>query len=270
LGRNTITYDTAGGRATPGRALIPGDVKITDIKLPYHGGYDGVFYLGVDKYVYFSGHDAEGTANNGNTSGNRTDYWELPRTVTANNTYGGMISVGVEGDDKHTMCIIRADPTDGQVFCIGDNTYGQVGSGGACGGIKGGWLNFNLPAGEKAKAVLNPEAGYQMNSVMVMTTSGKVYAAGDNTYGKLGTGAAYAGCNSTPAQVLMPFRPGSVTQRVQAVALANGDEYTAFILGDDGRVYAMGRNNQGQLGDGTTTNRNTPVEAKIPRQAIMY
>jgi alpha-tubulin suppressor-like RCC1 family protein len=123
---------------------------------------------------------------------------------------------------------------------------------------------------EKGSAVLNPEAGYQMSSVMVLTTSGKVYAAGDNTYGKLGTGAAYAACNSTPAQVLMPFRPGSTTQRVQAVALANGDEYTAYILGDDGRVYSMGRNSQGQLGDGTTTDRNVPVEAKIPRQAVVY
>ena len=271
LGRNTITYDTAGGRATPGRALMPGDVGVSDIKLPYHGSFDGVFYLGYNKAVYHSGHNGAGTSNTGNTSGNITDYWELPRQITsAGQAYGAMISVGVEGDNKHTMCIVRDDPADGLVWCIGDNTYGQVGNGGTCGGIKGGWVTFNLPAGEKGSAVLNPEAGYQMNSVMVLTTSGKVYAAGDNTYGKLGTGSAYAGCNSTPKLVLMPFRPGSTTERVKAVALANGDEYTAFILGDDGRVYAMGRNNQGQLGDGTTTNRNSPVEAKIPRQAVMY
>ncbi|HEX7483548.1 MAG TPA: hypothetical protein VF281_00190 [Candidatus Saccharimonadales bacterium] len=271
LGRNTTTYDTAGGRATPGRALMPGDVGVIDIKLPYHGSFDGVFYLGYDKSVYHSGHNGAGTSNTGNTSGNITDLWELPRKITtAGIAYGAIFSVGVEGDNKHTMCMIREDPTDGLVWCIGDNTYGQIGSGGACGGIKGYWETFNLPAGEKGKAVLNPEAGYQMNSVMVITTSGKVYAAGDNTYGKLGTGSAYAACNSTPKQVLMPFRPGSATQRVQAVALANGDEYTAFILGDDGRVYSMGRNNQGQLGDGTTTNRNAPVEAKIPRQAIIY
>lgn len=271
LGRNTITYDTAGGRATPGRALMPGDVGVIDIKLPYHGSFDGVFYLGYDKAVYHSGHNGAGTSNTGNTSGTITDYWELPRKITsAGIAYGAIFSVGVEGDNKHTMCMIREDPTDGLVWCIGDNTYGQVGNGGACGGIKGGWVTFNLPAGEKGSAILNPEAGYQMNSVMVITTNGNVYAAGDNTYGKLGSGTAKVACNSTPRQVLMPFRPGSTTERVKAVALANNDEYTAFILGDDGRVYAMGRNNQGQLGDGTTIDRNAPVEAKIPRQAVIY
>jgi alpha-tubulin suppressor-like RCC1 family protein len=57
---------------------------------------------------------------------------------------------------------------------------------------------------------------------------------------------------------------------VKAVAIANSDEYSAFILGDNGRVYAVGRNNTGQLGDGTTTDRSTPVEVKIPRQETIY
>jgi alpha-tubulin suppressor-like RCC1 family protein len=68
----------------------------------------------------------------------------------------------------------------------------------------------------------------------------------------------------------MPFRPGSVTERVKAVAIATGDDDTAFNLGDDCRIYAMGRNHLGQIGDGTTTTRNTPVEVKIPRQSVLY
>jgi alpha-tubulin suppressor-like RCC1 family protein len=189
LGQGTTTVDTSNGKATPGRALLPGDQPVTDIKLPYHGSYDGVFYLGTDSVVYMSGHNARGTANDGNSSGSLTATYSTPKSSSLN-LYGAMISVGSEGNDLHTMCIVRTDPTDGAVWCMGDNNYGQTGNGGACGGVKGNWVTFNLPVGEKGSAVLNVEAGYQMNSVMVLTVSGNVYAAGDNTYGKLGTGAA--------------------------------------------------------------------------------
>ena len=100
--------------------------------------------------------------------------------------------------------------------------------------------------------------------MMVITSLGNVYAAGDNTYGKLGRGGALGtACNSTYAKVQLPAG-------VKGVALANGDEYTAFVLGDNGKVYSMGRNNNGQLGDGTTTDRSTPVEVQIPRQETVY
>ncbi|MNH33320.1 hypothetical protein D3C79_938230 [compost metagenome] len=76
----------------------------------------------------------------------------------------------------------------------------------------------------------------------------------------------------------MPLRPGSSTERVRAVALANSDEYTAFILGDNGVVYSLGLNGNGQLGKGnidggvtfsgdTLTNAGTP--SKVPVSIIM-
>jgi alpha-tubulin suppressor-like RCC1 family protein len=117
---------------------------------------------------------------------------------------------------------------------------------------------------------MNDESGYQMNSTKKITVSGKVFAAGDNTYGKLGTTHPLQACNPAPREVQMPLIPGSATQRVRAVALANGDEYTAYILGDNGRLYGMGKNDLGQIGDGTTVDRSVPTEVKIPRQATLY
>jgi alpha-tubulin suppressor-like RCC1 family protein len=118
--------------------------------------------------------------------------------------------------------------------------------------------------GEKVDpAVMNDESRYQMNATAVITTLGNVYTAGDNRYGKLGTGGPLQTCNATFAKVQLPAG-------VKAKALANADEYTMFILGDNGKVYAVGRNNNGQLGDGTTTNRSTPVEVKVPRQETVY
>ena len=109
-----------------------------------------------------------------------------------------------------------------------------------------------------------------MNSMMVLTVSGKVFAAGDNTYGKLGTNHPLQACNPDPREVLMPFVNGVSGARVKAVAIANNDEYTAYILGDNGRLYAMGRNHIGQLGNGTTIDSSVPIEVKIPRQETVF
>jgi alpha-tubulin suppressor-like RCC1 family protein len=43
--------------------------------------------------------------------------------------------------------------------------------------------------------------------------------------------------------------------------LAAGD-YHSLTLKEDGTVWTWGRNNYGQLGDGTTTQRSVPVQVK--------
>ncbi|HPX11309.1 MAG TPA: hypothetical protein PKW20_03435, partial [Syntrophales bacterium] len=45
--------------------------------------------------------------------------------------------------------------------------------------------------------------------------------------------------------------------------IAGGSDHS-IALRNDGTVFAWGRNTSGQLGDGTTTNRNTPVAVKRP------
>ena len=47
------------------------------------------------------------------------------------------------------------------------------------------------------------------------------------------------------------------------VAIAGGD-YHSLAVKSDGTVWAWGCNGYGQLGDGTTTNRLTPVPVSVP------
>ena len=267
LGQGTTFGNAFGGNVTPGRALTP--TTVTDVKMSYHGGLEGLFFMASSNRGYMSGHNGLGTAGDGNATGTRTTNYATPRAITGGG-FRSNISIGSAGTDGvHSMCMLAA--TVGTVYCVGQNTYGQLGNPSlACGAIQATMQQFVLPSGEFAVGVMNEESGYQMNSVMVITQSGKVFAAGDNTYGKLGTSHPLTSCNSTPREVLMPFRPNGSTERVKAVALANNDEYTSFILGDDGLVYAMGRNNNGQIGDGTTVNRSAPTQVKIPRQAAIY
>jgi alpha-tubulin suppressor-like RCC1 family protein len=226
-----------------------------------------------------SGLCADATAN-GTANGTRVELWtcfgngaQSYTTYQGINGWRGMIT-GV-----NHFCGIRSDQWSG-MWCAGRNAYGQLLNNAT--GIGGGSFlglcvdapnsgnnifNVNLASGEKVDYTkLTDEWKNQYLSTMVITQSGKVFGAGRNEFGKLGdgttgTGTDYAECGTT--QFILPAG-------VTAVDMSTRDEFTTYVLGSDGRVYAAGRNNLGQIGDGTTTNRTTPVEVKIPRQATVY
>ncbi len=86
------------------------------------------------------------------------------------------------------------------------------------------------------------------------TPSPMIEAWGDNTYGQLGNGTTVGA--STPG-------PASLPAGVTPVAVAAGG-YHSLAIGSDGNLYAWGQNGYGQLGDGTTTERNTAVQVSLP------
>src|SRR5699024_10210929 len=77
---------------------------------------------------------------------------------------------------------------------------------------------------------------------------------GANGYGQLGDGTA--GHRNTPGQVNLPAG-------VRLTQVSAGFGHTVALT-SDGRVLAWGGNGYGQLGDGTNTNRTTPVEVRLP------
>lgn len=217
--------------------------------------------------------------NNGTVDGTLLQTWTCSAGAAQSfttwpgiNGWRGMIT------GTNHFCAIRSDDWSG-MWCAGRNTYGQlanVASGGgsfmgACESAPAGGhniFNVNLPNGEKVDVTkLSDEWRTQFLSTMVITTTGKVYGAGRNEFGKLGNGTLGDAGNDYRECVVKPFiLPAGVT----AVDMSARDEYTTYVLGSDGRIYAAGRNNLGQVGDGTTTTRTTPVEVKIPRRTSLY
>jgi len=60
------------------------------------------------------------------------------------------------------------------------------------------------------------------------------------------------------SQVVLLTNPAPVSVASNVVAVAAGDEHSLFVKAD-GTLWAMGYNNYGQLGNGTTINTNRPV-----------
>ena len=130
--------------------------------------------------------------------------------------------------------------TPGGVKCWGANSHGELGD-----GTTTNWITPVAVSG-LASAVHALSGG--VVHTCALTTFGGVKCWGSNYRGQLGDGTTNA--SYTPIVV------SGLTSGVQAVS--TGEIYTCALT-TAGGVLCWGYNNRGQLGDGTTTDRSTPV-----------
>jgi alpha-tubulin suppressor-like RCC1 family protein len=137
-----------------------------------------------------------------------------------------------------------------KMLAWGGDAVGQLGNGTTVGSTK------PFPVALPPKATVTQISAGCGHS-LALTASGSVLAWGDNTDGQLGLPANKPGFADTP----VPLRwPGGATAK--AVSAGCSD---SLVLTSAGQVLAWGDNNDGQLGDGTTTSRSAPVAVKLPR-----
>ena len=91
---------------------------------------------------------------------------------------------------------------------------------------------------------------------LVLDDDGRIFGAGSNNRGQLGTGDTFT--TATPRAVVST----GVLADKTIVAIATGT-FHSLALDADGGIYAWGENESGQLGDGTTTDRNAPMAVDL-------
>ncbi|MFG2112171.1 Ig-like domain repeat protein [Streptomyces sp. NPDC048718] len=219
--------------STPVEVDIPDGVEITDID----AGFDFGYALTSEGRVLAWGANYYGQLGDGTTTSRPTPvYTDLP---------AGTRITDISGGGNQTLAVT----SDHRLLVWGYNNRGQLGDGTTTTRTRP--VELTLPGGAEAESVT---AGPYHS--LVLTTDGRVYGWGYNAYGQLGDGTE---TNSlVPVQALVP-------DGVRFTALSNRGHYFSLGLTTDGRVYAWGFNtSSGFLGDGTSTNRSTPVRTLIP------
>ncbi|WP_338796768.1 IPTL-CTERM sorting domain-containing protein [Acidovorax sp. DW039] len=165
--------------------------------------------------------------------GTNSNFSSVPKSVQGLSEAVQSLAAGY----AHTCALT----TSGKVFCWGANPYGQLGD---------GTLNFsNAPVAVASlgATVQSIAAGYFQTCAV--TNAGAAHCWGANFYGQLGNGTDHNN-SSVPVPV---SGLGSGVQEIVA-----GSEYTCAVT-TSGAVYCWGRNDIGQLGNGTSAASNVPV-----------
>lgn len=138
--------------------------------------------------------------------------------------------------------------SDGNGYCWGANsTAGQLGDGTYTNRSRP--TPVQMPSGVTFSAMT---AGFA--HTCALGSDDRAYCWGWNTYGQLGNGNTTL--RSTPQRVTMP-------SGVTFTAISAGYGHTC-ALGSDSKTYCWGYNGSGQIGDGSSTNRNVPTEVDLP------
>ena len=138
---------------------------------------------------------------------------------------------------------------DGRVWAWGRNDQGQLGDG------SGAQQERPVEVALSDEIVVVALAAGEAHS-LALASDGRLWAWGSNEYGQLGDGT------TTQRNAPVLIDPESL-EGARPVGVHAG-EHHSFVLDDQGRIWAWGRNHRGQLGDGTTEARSSPVALELP------
>jgi alpha-tubulin suppressor-like RCC1 family protein len=181
------------------------------------------------------GYNRYGQLGDGTTTDRRTP-------VDVSGLAGGVTAITAGGG--HSCALTRT----GGVKCWGSNHLGELGDGTATRQLTPSAVS-GLASGVAAIA-----AGGEAHGC-ALTSAGAVKCWGYNGYSQLGDG--------TTVNRHSPVDVSGLPEGVQAIA-AGGYGHTCALT-SAGEVKCWGRNTSGQLGDGTLTERRTPVGVTLAR-----
>jgi alpha-tubulin suppressor-like RCC1 family protein len=198
-----------------------------------------------------------GFNNNGQLGNNTITSSLIPINISSFGSLSGVVIVSVSCGNTHSVAL---DST-GQVHSWGYNTYGQLGNNTTS--------NSNIPINVSSFGSLSGKKIVSINCgnyhSFAVDSVGQVHSWGNNGTGQLG--------NNTVTQSNIPVAIssfGSLSGKV-IISVSPGGNST-YALSNDGLIHSWGFNNNGQLGNNTTTNSSIPINissfGSLPGQKI--
>ncbi|MFZ1572078.1 MAG: T9SS type A sorting domain-containing protein [Candidatus Kapaibacterium sp.] len=250
------------------------------------GDYPGTNYLGDDSLnkiisviaygdasyalselgeVYSWGFNSEGQLGTGDV----IEYHSPKRVLKG--TYPGTNFLGDAASNKIIQIAAGSNSgyaltSNGLVYSWGTNYNGELGDGTdtsrltpvqVISGAYGGNIFLGDDTTDKVVKIFASE-----NNAFVLTSKHKLFAWGYNFYGTLGDNTMVN--KNYPMRPLAGDYPGTYIGDSPSdfiVQVAGGRAHTLFLT-LSGKVYATGWNPGGQLGNGTTSNRELPVQVR--------
>ncbi len=244
---------TTANKSTPVRVQQAGETAETFIdnttkwKAVVAGDYHTVG-IAEDGYLWSWGHNDKGQLGDGTTANKSTPVRVQQKTEAETFVDNTTKWKAVVAGDYHTVGIAE----DGTLWTWGENGSGQLGDGTA--------INKSIPVriqqgGRTWKAV----AAWEYYTVGI-DIDGTLWSWGDNSDGQLGDGTKEN--KSIPVRVQKKTEEGTfVDNTTKWKTVSAGGEHTVGI-DSDGTLWSWGRNNKGQLGDGSKENKSIPVRVQ--------
>jgi len=223
-----------------GQAVVLSFVGVTyNFVANYYGGNgnDLVLQWANNRLVNW-GDNRWGQLNNSGTT-----YSTVPLAVDQAGLLAGKTVIAVAAGRAHSLVLC----SDGTLAAWGNNTYGQLGTTGAANGV----VAVDQTGVLAGKTVIAVAAGDYFS--LVLCSDGTLAAWGYNGDGELGNNS------TTDSRVPVAVSMAGVLSGKMVVAVAAGS-YHSLALCSDGTAVAWGYNTSGQLGDGSTTTRDVPVQ----------
>ncbi len=199
--------------------------------------------LASDNYAYCWGDNGDGQLGTGNT----TNYTS-PVAVTRTGALSGLSILQIAAGERHT-CVLASD---GVVYCWGEGGDGQLGRGSTSDSLS--------PVAVQSTGALNGLSITQLSAgarhVCVLASDSNAYCWGRGSAGQIGNGSTSN--RSVPTAV---SRTGALNGLSLRKVSAGG--FNSCAVASNGQAYCWGDNSAGQIGDGTSIGRSSPVAVSV-------
>ena len=233
-----LTWESVNSNEATGTAASPGAAVSLD------GGLGHTCGARVDGSVWCWGRNDRGQVGNG-VSGADVD---VPVQVVGAGGVGVLSDAAMVAAGSSHSCVVKTDAT---VWCWGHNDEGQLGD------------NTTSDSDTPVQVVGVGGIGVLSDAAMVVAgekhtcvvkTDATVWCWGRNDKGQLGDNTTSD--SDTPVQVVGVGGIGVLSDAAMVVA---GSSHSCVVK-TDATVWCWGHNDEGQLGDNTTSDSDTPVQ----------